>query len=252
MFGIDLDSQIEYKGSSLRFFNKGEHHISRVYEYDVLLMVYEGVLRFSEDGTEYEIGPGQYHIQKRYTVQEGKYSSDAPKYLFIHFVANWKENGAVLPKSGYFSYKSFAGLIEKMDLLSHGNAPYTALAANLFEILYKLYRPTAQNPLAKRIADYIEENHSRDISLETLCNEFHFCKNHIINVFKKSFSQTPVEYINSIRIKHAQYLMEVTSDSIESISLACGFKNYSHFYKLFIRKNNISPEKWRERKRLGY
>ncbi len=43
----------------------------------------------------------------------------------------------------------------------------------------------------------------------------------------------------------------MASNTLESISEKCGFNNYSYFYKLFIRKNKISPEKWREKKRLS-
>ena len=52
MKGIDLNKQIIYLHSSLRFFDKKEHHINRFCEENVLLLVYEGVLRFSEDGIE--------------------------------------------------------------------------------------------------------------------------------------------------------------------------------------------------------
>ena len=50
MNGIDLNKPIAYKHASLRFFNKNEHHIDRFCEDDVLLLVFDGVLRFSEDG----------------------------------------------------------------------------------------------------------------------------------------------------------------------------------------------------------
>ena len=53
MYGIDLNKNINYKYASLRFFNEGEHHIDRICGEDVLLLVFKGVLRFSEDGTEY-------------------------------------------------------------------------------------------------------------------------------------------------------------------------------------------------------
>ena len=47
MQGIDLNKPIRYKTASLRFFKEGEHHISRRCPEDVLLLVYDGVLRFS-------------------------------------------------------------------------------------------------------------------------------------------------------------------------------------------------------------
>ena len=44
---------------------------------------------------------------------------------------------------------------------------------------------------------------------------------------------TPITYMNDLRLRKAEYLMEVTSDPLESVAAQCGFQNYSHFYKLF-------------------
>ena len=69
MRGINLNKPIEFLHSSLRYFSEGEHHITRFCKDDVLLMVFEGVLRFNEDNIRYEIHPGEYHIQKSNTFQ---------------------------------------------------------------------------------------------------------------------------------------------------------------------------------------
>jgi AraC-like DNA-binding protein len=46
------------------------------------------------------------------------------------------------------------------------------------------------------------------------------------------------------------YLLQVTSSSIEEISGESGFNHYSHFYRLFVRRNGISPYEWRQRIRV--
>lgn len=66
-----------------------------------------------------------------------------------------------------------------------------------------------------------------------------------------AYGMTPIAYLQNQRLWQCEYLMEMTSDSLESIAAASGFNNYSYFYKLFVRKNGISPEKWREKRRLG-
>ena len=86
MYGIDLDTSIQYLNASLRFFDIGEHHISRYCNDDILLLVFEGVLRFSEDGKQYEVSAGEYLIQQHGLYQGGERPSDAPKYLYIHFI----------------------------------------------------------------------------------------------------------------------------------------------------------------------
>lgn len=251
MHGINLDLPITYKHSSLRFFNQGEHHISRICQDDVLLLVYDGVLRFREDTEAFEIHPGQYHIQRHNSVQTGEYASDAPKYLYVHFIADWADDGCILPCRGSFEYVKLKPLIDELDMLSHSSASYTAQAQKFYEILIMLYNKKPTDSLPNKMAEYIAHKYSERITLEMLCEEFGFSKNHIINLFKKTFSMPPVAYINHIRLQKAEYLMEVTSDSIEEIAGQCGFHNYSHFYKLFVRRNRLSPDKWREQKRIG-
>lgn len=251
MQGIDLNQPILYKHSSLRFFNAGEYHISRLCEDDVLLLVYDGVLRFTEDSIPYELHPGSYHIQRHGSVQTGHLPSDAPKYLYVHFLAEWSDGAASLPSSGVFDYVKQKPLIEELDALAHNGAPYILQAGLFFSLLTQLFCVKPADSAPKQIADLIARECHNPIQLEQLCDQFHFSKNHIINIFKKEFGVTPITYANRLRIRKAEYLIEVTSDSLEHIASACGFQNYSHFYKLFCREHGCPPEKWRLRKRLG-
>lgn len=250
MVGLDLNSPIIYKHSSLRFFTEGERHVSRFSNDDILLLVFDGVLRFSENGRQYELHPGEYHIQKHDTVQSGEAISDVPKYFYVHFSGEWSDIGSVLHCDGTFEYARLKPIIEELDALAHDDAPYTAQAGKFYELLTKLYYSKPTVTVASRIADFIAKKLPEDVTLEMLCDEFHFSKNHVINLFKKSFDMTPVAYMNNLRMRQAEYLIEVTSDPLENIALRCGFKNYSHFYKLFVRRNKRSPELWRKEKRI--
>ncbi len=251
MNGINLNQPILYKFSSLRFFGENEHHVDRFCQDDVLLLVYDGILRFYEDGVPYEIHPGQYHIQKHNTLQAGPEASDSPKYLYVHFLAEWNADGTGLPRSGTFEYTKLKKDIDTLDTLAHRDAPYILQAGKFYDLLSQLYQVKSAETTVQSIADYIERELNRKITLDMLCEEFHFSKNHIINLFRKEFGKTPVAYMNHLRLQKAEYLIEVTSDTLESICEQCGFQNYSHFYKLFTRKNSLCPEQWREQKRLG-
>lgn len=250
MYGIDLNKGINYFSSSLRFFAPKEYHVDRFCKDDVLLLVYDGVLRFSEDGVMHEIHSGEYHIQRHDSVQKGVLPSDSPKYLYVHFYAEWEEN-SILPKSGGFDYVRLKPKMEELNYLCHNHFPYMIQASKFYEILSSLCTFPFVATTANRMAEYIHQNYRNPISIDMLCKEFSFSKNHIINIFKKDFGQTPISYLNSIRISRAEELLITTSDSIESISYDCGYRNYSHFYRQFIHKNRISPEEFRIRKRLG-
>ena len=49
MKGINLNKEVTYEYASFRYFEKNEYHVERFCESDVLLLVFDGILRFSED-----------------------------------------------------------------------------------------------------------------------------------------------------------------------------------------------------------
>lgn len=248
MIGIDLNKNMTFLDASMRYFEKDEYHITRTVSMDVLVMVYDGVLRFSEDGKSYEVYPGQYHIQRANTYQTADSPSDMPKYLYVHFLANWSENPGVLAKTGEFDINHFFPKLEALDKVAKGNFTKLEATALFYEILADLYRHKKEYTLSAFVADYILEHYKSGISLDEISAKFNFSKNHIINEFKKEFGITPFEYVSKLRIKEAERLLSVTSYSLENIAYECGFSDYSHFYKIFFREKGVSPGKWRSRR----
>lgn len=246
-----MNRPITFLHSSLRYFSEGEHHITRFCKDYVLLMVFEGVLRFTENDTDYEIYPGEYHIQKSNTFQRGDKVSDSPKYLYVHFLAEWTDDDATMPFEGTFSYSKAKSLMEELDELSHTNSSLIQKSAKFYEILLLLQKKTKPTGIADKIAEYIHEENLSEVSLGKICERFYFSKNHIINIFKKEFGVTPIKYINNLKLNRAKYLLEVTSDNLEEIAIKSGFNDYSHFYKLFQKETGISPSVWRNKKQTN-
>ena len=250
--GINLDKPILYKYASLRYFNEGEHHVDRFCQDDVLLLVFDGVLRFSENGQEREVSSGQYYIQRHGMLQEGRIASSSPKYLYVHFLADWSDGEAALPASGSFDYSRLKLSIENLDRLSHSNATHTELTAEFLQILLELRQKETCHTAAKDIAEFISRNCTGELTLGQLAEEFHFSKNYIIRIFKEEYSMTPFAYATHLRMQKAEWLLEVTSDPVESVAYACGYCNYSHFYRVFRKAHQMSPAQWRSVKQNRY
>lgn len=250
--GINLNHPIDYKCASFRYFDPGERHVTRICKEYVLLLVFEGVLRFSENGVPCEVNAGQYYIQNHDTFQTGEYPSSSPRYLYVHFLADWQkvQSHGVLPKRGTFSQWKLYEYMQQLDRYEHSGYTKMECCAVFFQILSQLYREEEKMTSGRQIAAFIDQNYSADISLKRLSEEFHFSKNHIINLFRKEYGLTPIEYIKNVRLREAQRLLEATSKSASEIALECGFHDYSYFYKIFREKNGTSPLQWRSQKRI--
>lgn len=244
--GIDLNRLVLYKHASLRFFEKNEHHITRVCPEHVLLLVFDGVLRFSEDGVQQEVRAGEYYIQKKNRYQEGVLASDAPKYLYVHFDAEWSDAPDSLSHRGHFDYSVLSDLIIQIDAASHQGYLYGERQYLFLKLLLSLRQDTKKSTVIQKISDFIEENLQTISSLSDVCVEFHYSKNYMIRIFKREFGLTPVQYINERRLRRAMYLLETTSKPTGVVSEECGYTDYPYFYKRFVQKTGIAPSEWRK------
>lgn len=246
MQGIDLNKPAICKCASFRYFQKKEHHITRFCPDDVLLLVFDGVLRFSEDGEEIEVSTGEYYIQQKNRYQGGAIASDEPTYFYVHFCGEWTEQPNALPARGHFDASLLFDTMTKLDRASHQNAPYCELQYLFLKLLMPLRKEIKKSPIAEQISDFVEKNIQNPISLDDLCQNFHYSKNYIIRLFNREFNSSPIQYINEIKLRHAMYLLETTSKIVGEIATECGYADYPYFYKRFIKRTGKSPKEYRE------
>lgn len=63
--------------------------------------------------------------------------------------------------------------------------------------------------------------------------------------FKKHYHTTPGRWLTNRRLERASVLLQTTKKTISEITLDCGFKNVSHFSRIFKQKFDLSPTKYR-------
>lgn len=241
--GIAMDRPLTYLHASLRFFEPGELHVTRFCADNVLLLVYDGVLRFAEDGAFYEIAAGQYHIQKKNSFQEGVRPSDSPRYLYVHFDGDWAQDGQTLPPDGTFHPGNLLPWMKKLDGIAHGNGSYVEQCAIFYTLLAALHRK--ETTPADEIAAFLRANYGRRLSLDLLAREFSYSKNHIVNLFRDKFAETPFAYLARLRLTRAEELLRETTKPVETIAYDCGYTDYVNFYKAFVQKHAQPPSVWR-------
>ncbi|MEK4324497.1 AraC family transcriptional regulator [Paenibacillus sp. FSL R7-0312] len=98
----------------------------------------------------------------------------------------------------------------------------------------------------KKIILYIQDNYqepirTRDLSELIPMSEGQFCR-----FFKSMTRKTPVDYINSYRIRQAAALLQQSDRKISDIAMDVGFDNVSYFIKVFRKAMNCSPSEFRK------
>jgi len=97
------------------------------------------------------------------------------------------------------------------------------------------------------VLDYLNNNYSQELSLESLANIANFSKYHFHRIFKGVVGESLYKYIQRIRIEKAAHsLMYSDKKSITEIALDCGFNNSASFARIFNEHFNMSATTWRK------
>lgn len=250
-FGLSLDRLPTRTYSSFRRFEKHERHMTRVCTQDVLVMVYEGVLRFHEEGIPVEVHAGEYYIQRRGLKQEGAFESDCPAYYYIHFMDGYfTDEGNVLPLRGKADFKELYPLFKKLDELYIYRASLVEKASVVYQILICLKKTgekKSRSPVVMKVLSVVAADLQKPFSLQEIAKACGYNKNHIINIFKKETGKTPYAYITEMKLSKAKNLLLGSDASLSQISTECGFGDYINLYKAFVKAEGCPPLVWKKK-----
>ncbi len=95
------------------------------------------------------------------------------------------------------------------------------------------------------VLSYIEENLSKNITIEELAQMVHFHPNYFTRFFRDHIGCSPIQYINKMRLNRAKDLLRTTSLSIKEITDLTGYNDPSYFSKNFKKNIGLSPIEYR-------
>lgn len=139
--------------------------------------------------------------------------------------------------------KSIKRHYKKLTYLSEEQL--SALIGLLSYILIENAIEIDRDDLIGRVADYIDENLSEELSVDGLCLEFFVSKNLLYKAFHDNYNCTVNEYITAKRIERAKELL-CNNKSVAQVSQEVGICNYTYFSKLFKKHTSISPLNYRK------
>lgn len=99
----------------------------------------------------------------------------------------------------------------------------------------------------KRIASYLDEHYTENISLDLLAEHFFISKYYLSREFKKEFGTTIIQYILAKKITNAKELLRYSNASIEDIAQLCGIDDASYFNKVFKKMEGCTASEYRRR-----
>ena len=102
-------------------------------------------------------------------------------------------------------------------------------------------RESEQFKLISSATDYIAENYSRDISIETLSSHMHMSQSSFSNKFKHTTGQTFASYCKRTKIARAICLLRLSRKTLSEIADECGFYDSTHLSHTIKATFGFSP-----------
>lgn len=108
---------------------------------------------------------------------------------------------------------------------------------------------TRDSTLARAIA-FMEAHLDQPYSLARLAAVASVSTRTLLRHFQQELSQSPLDYLHSLRCARARVMLEVTLESVPSIAVACGYADPAAFRRIFARYTGMAPAEYRKRHAL--
>ena len=93
---------------------------------------------------------------------------------------------------------------------------------------------------------FIDQFYAQDMTQEQIANAAAITPQHLCRLFKKYLNKTPTEYLNSVRIEHAKYLLRTTTLPIIEIGERVGYSTSHYFSSTFSKFEGKTPSEYRK------
>ena len=94
---------------------------------------------------------------------------------------------------------------------------------------------------------YIEEHFEEKLSINELADRFSVSPRSFLRRFKKATANTPLEYIQRVKIEAAKKLLESTIQNIQEVMFGVGYNDEKAFRNTFKKYTGLSPLAYRSK-----
>lgn len=97
----------------------------------------------------------------------------------------------------------------------------------------------------EQMACLVAQRYTEQLTVAEISQEVKLHPNYAMNLFKKAFGTTLIDYLTHHRVSHAQRLLATTDEKIVDIAFSSGFNSISRFNEAFRRSCGCTPRAYR-------
>ncbi|MCD9194759.1 GlxA family transcriptional regulator [Streptomyces albireticuli] len=111
--------------------------------------------------------------------------------------------------------------------------------------------PQPGNEFSRKVMRRLDQNLAERYDLAALSDAFHVSTRTLLRRFADETGRSPLEYLQSSRVRRARHLLETTDRTVASISTAVGYRDSGTFAALFAKHTGRRPRDYRASFRRG-
>lgn len=97
-----------------------------------------------------------------------------------------------------------------------------------------------------RILQYCRNHYTEELSVSRVSKELNISESHIGHIFGNVLGCSFPQYINTLRLEHAEMLLKTTKKSCIEIAMQSGFPTVRTFNRVFYQQYNMTPLQYRK------
>lgn len=98
-----------------------------------------------------------------------------------------------------------------------------------------------------RILQYCRNHYTEDLSVSRVASDLKLSESHIGHIFSNVLGCSFPQYINTLRLEHAETLLKTTKKTCLDIAMQSGFPTMRTFNRVFLQQYNMTPLQYRKK-----
>jgi transcriptional regulator GlxA family with amidase domain len=163
------------------------------------------------------------------------------------------DNGTVLSAAGVTAYFNLAiFLVERYgskDLALTSAKVFLVDSGRKIQTPYQMFQVTKNHGDEEivQVQEWLEANYNKAITLERMAEVCNLGKKTLARRFKKVTGETPMLYLQKLRIENAKRMLESKKVTFNEITWKVGYSDISSFHKVFKSETGLTPIEYRSK-----
>ena len=239
------------------------------HDFDKLVILISGAVDYRVENINYQLRPWDVLLVKHHTIHKAEIDRREPyERIIIYLDRRYFENimpdaklmecfdiadrhGRHLLHAAPEQLEELRAAIERYEAL-RGDERFGAFAMGetmMIQLLIHISRlsevepgemETKYDPKIQQVLSYINENFTRELSVDALAERVFLSKYYFMRLFKSQTGTTVYAYVRQKRLMHAARMIR-EGVSAQKAAADSGFSDYSAFHRAFRDSFGISP-----------